>query len=304
MFVTHRKHIWACRPVTGLGLFTWKRHVSCILNEMSMNTSVLEQTCSSRGALSLSAWLFRGTELAMPFATLMNEQNQFTIPHTAAFVRCICVYASKTRSIECYQLWDRWSMVRLYRAQVSAFVGPLGLCRHWSGRQANCRRWYGTWRTMRTAIESSNEAKMDDFVRDLAMPWMKQSSLVPDYKDSIFQDETQTSAVIVTVHQQWYNPWGVVNILWFFEVTSKGCSSEWKHLRHILVDHKVHKELAYENMETLSCLQCSKYFWMTLDEVNDFLNNLPNPYGRTRPGVYTASNRNEYQRHRNNVSGE
>jgi hypothetical protein len=38
--------------------------------------------------------------------------------------------------------------------------------------------------------------------------------------------------------------------------------------------------------------------------LNEFLN-LPNPAGRTRPWVYSASNRNEYQKHKNNnVSGE
>jgi hypothetical protein len=31
----------------------------------------------------------------------------------------------------------------------------------------------------------------------------------------------------------------------------------------------------------------------------DFLN-LPNPSGRIGPGVYSASNRNEYQKHKNN----
>jgi hypothetical protein len=32
--------------------------------------------------------------------------------------------------------------------------------------------------------------------------------------------------------------------------------------------------------------------------------NLPNPSGRTRPWVYSASNINEYQKQKNNVSGE
>jgi hypothetical protein len=31
--------------------------------------------------------------------------------------------------------------------------------------------------------------------------------------------------------------------------------------------------------------------------------NLPNPSGHTRPQVYSASNRNEYQRQTNNVLG-
>jgi hypothetical protein len=31
---------------------------------------------------------------------------------------------------------------------------------------------------------------------------------------------------------------------------------------------------------------------------------LPNPSGALGPGVYSASNRNKYQEHRNNVSGE
>jgi hypothetical protein len=36
----------------------------------------------------------------------------------------------------------------------------------------------------------------------------------------------------------------------------------------------------------------------------DFFLNLPNPSGRTSRGVYSASNRNEYQKHKNNnVSG-
>jgi hypothetical protein len=40
------------------------------------------------------------------------------------------------------------------------------------------------------------------------------------------------------------------------------------------------------------------------DEVNDFLSSyliIPVALG---PGVYSASNRNEYQKHKNNVSGE
>jgi hypothetical protein len=35
----------------------------------------------------------------------------------------------------------------------------------------------------------------------------------------------------------------------------------------------------------------------------EFLN-LPNPSGRSRPWVYSASNRNEYEKQNNNVSGE
>jgi ribosome biogenesis ATPase len=38
------------------------------------------------------------------------------------------------------------------------------------------------------------------------------------------------------------------------------------------------------------------------DEVNCF--NLPNPSGRARPRGYSVSNRNEYQKQKNNVSGE
>jgi hypothetical protein len=36
----------------------------------------------------------------------------------------------------------------------------------------------------------------------------------------------------------------------------------------------------------------------------DFFLNLPNPSGRARPWRYSASNRNEYQKHKNNVSAE
>jgi capsule polysaccharide modification protein KpsS len=32
--------------------------------------------------------------------------------------------------------------------------------------------------------------------------------------------------------------------------------------------------------------------------------NLPNPFGRSRPWVYSACNRNEYQKKRNNVSAD
>jgi hypothetical protein len=35
----------------------------------------------------------------------------------------------------------------------------------------------------------------------------------------------------------------------------------------------------------------------------DFFN-LPNPSAALRPGVYSASNRNEYQKQKNDVSGE
>jgi hypothetical protein len=35
-----------------------------------------------------------------------------------------------------------------------------------------------------------------------------------------------------------------------------------------------------------------------------FFFNVPTPSGRTRTWVYSAYNRNEYQKHRNNVSGE
>jgi hypothetical protein len=41
-----------------------------------------------------------------------------------------------------------------------------------------------------------------------------------------------------------------------------------------------------------------------LDEVNDIFFNLPNPSSCIRPGVYAASNTNEYNSHKNNVSGE
>jgi hypothetical protein len=41
------------------------------------------------------------------------------------------------------------------------------------------------------------------------------------------------------------------------------------------------------------------------DEVNDFFSpNLPNPSGRLSHGVHSASNRNEYQKQKNNVFGE
>jgi hypothetical protein len=40
------------------------------------------------------------------------------------------------------------------------------------------------------------------------------------------------------------------------------------------------------------------------DEVNDFFFNFPNHSLRTRPGVYSASNKNEYQKQKNNVSRE
>jgi hypothetical protein len=37
------------------------------------------------------------------------------------------------------------------------------------------------------------------------------------------------------------------------------------------------------------------------DEINDFFFNLPNPSG---PGTYSASNKNKYQKQKNNVPGE
>jgi hypothetical protein len=39
------------------------------------------------------------------------------------------------------------------------------------------------------------------------------------------------------------------------------------------------------------------------DEEINFLN-LSNPSGSTKPWVYSVSNRNEYQKQKNNVSGE
>jgi hypothetical protein len=40
-------------------------------------------------------------------------------------------------------------------------------------------------------------------------------------------------------------------------------------------------------------------------QIHHFVIVLPNPSGRIGPGVYSASNRNEYQKHKNNnVSGE
>jgi hypothetical protein len=52
----------------------------------------------------------------------------------------------------------------------------------------------------------------------------------------------------------------------------------------------------------LSCLATTDF---PSSFVVEILNNLPNPSVRIGPGVYSASNRNEYQKHKNNnVSGE
>jgi hypothetical protein len=50
------------------------------------------------------------------------------------------------------------------------------------------------------------------------------------------------------------------------------------------------------------CATSRRLVGSRLDEVNEFFNS-PNPSGRTRPWGYSASNRNEYKKQRNNVSG-
>jgi hypothetical protein len=40
------------------------------------------------------------------------------------------------------------------------------------------------------------------------------------------------------------------------------------------------------------------------NEVNELFFNLPNPSDALGPAVYSASNRNEYQKQKNNISGE
>jgi hypothetical protein len=72
-----------------------------------------------------------------------------------------------------------------------------------------------------------------------------------------------------------------------------------------------HREAA---TEVATCLQATGIFRIlgtmlqigrsrVRSRLGEFLN-LPNPTAALGPGVYSASNRNEYQKHRNNVSGE
>jgi hypothetical protein len=56
-------------------------------------------------------------------------------------------------------------------------------------------------------------------------------------------------------------------------------------------------------LKILTLLLCSLNYSPISNE-GDFFLNLPNPSGSTSPGVYSASNRNEYQKHKNNVSRE